>query len=403
MDVFRKALSQSVAFSREVKQRQEPLEERCRTFKKWNSKIINKALRVEGTPDLRYQDDIPYLFAYYVWLFPCCSDASEIVDLYNESHAAGILFCKYMFFGCQESDEDWESCTIHDLFPAVSELHVEEGPVLEMGIDSLMLLTACLQHFWHLVVDSPNAPALLFLLICRMGEFLVFNIAGPATSEHVELLHDSDRVHRLRKKTVRTFLCALLVMLRSLQIRSNSARVKRASLADEERNMLLRVQCYSEEKRREMGICNEIHQAVTRIKSLRSTHGQGEGVATMQGENLWKFVSSRMPEDAIGLAPRKITDEMQALLRNVCVFQDAAGTYFDQNTCLEECAMVLQTALRYFYISPAVETFKKLSLVCAVQPGQRLTYAFDFVRFCVFKMPVDLCMYTDARCHAGAL
>tara|TARA_B100000405_G_scaffold231605_1_gene165820 strand:- start:8859 stop:10481 length:1623 start_codon:yes stop_codon:yes gene_type:complete len=382
MNVIAEIVSKGPRYCREMARKAPSAEETFRSFKKLNNKLINHALGVEGTPEIRYEEDIPYIFCSYVWLQPCCSDCTQIQDMFNESQVAGILFCKYAFFGTQDARESLQTCSVVQLFPEITEIHVDTRPILTLDIDQIMLLTASAQHYWKKMVHLPHTIQLLFLLCCRMGQFMLFNnIAGPSSSEHVEVIPESDNVLRVRKKTVRTFLCATLVMFRSLTLQQTSVCVKLGSLADEERNIFLRVQCYNESKQADMAICDAIHNNIMRIKSLRSAHGGGEGTATMQGSDLYKYISSRMPEDAIGMPPRKITDEMQTLLRNVCVFQEAAGNFFDQGVCLEECAMVLQTALRFFYISPAVETFKKLSLLADVNPGQRLTYAFDFVHF----------------------
>lgn len=353
-----------------------------RAFKKMNNKIINRAVGIEGTPEIRYAEDIPFVFSCFVWLLPCCSDSSHISDMYNESHVAGILFCKLAFLATAETAQDHEPVGVVDLLPDISEVHMESCPIAELSIDELMLLTACTQHFWKKVVAYDNTFQLLFLLCARFGQFLIYNnIAGSASSEHLEPTNDTDNILRVRKKTTRTFLCTVLVMFRSLTLHHSSTLMRNTALADEERNSFLKVQCYSEEKRTQMRISPEVHANIMRIKALRGANGCGDGVETMQGFDLWKYISARMPEDAIGKPPRRISDEMELLLRNVCVFQEASGPYFDKHVCLDECAMVLKTALRYFYISPAVETFKKLSLIAAVCPGQRLTYAFDFVHF----------------------
>ena len=124
-----------------------------------------------------------------------------------------------------------------------------------------------------------------------------------------------------------------------------------------------------------------VDRGVRRVKALRERAVAGSEQKTMDGESLWKYVASRMPEDALGLPPRKIDRELQALLRNACVFQDASPAYFRDCVVLDECVHCLQAALMFFYVAPSVETYKKLRLVTDVRPGQRLTYCFDYMHF----------------------
>lgn len=354
----------------------------ARTMKKMNSRLINRALNVQGTPEVRYESEIIMLFDYFVWLFPSCKDATDIMDMYNASHVAGILFCKSVFMNQDDNESEHEEKTVRDWMPELPELHASDEPIERLDIEALMLLTATVQHFWVRTVHHANACNLLFAMAARMGAFLIVTSeVSSKLPDYVEAVANRENVFRVKKKTVRTFMCSLLVLFRNLVMEQCKVCIDMCSMAEDEKNSFLRVQKYGESSREEFGLCERIHRCILCVKRLRNEGSHTDGAVTMQREHLWKYISSRMPEDAIGQPPRKISDDMQHLLRSVFVFQEAANSYFARGICLDECAFVVETALKFFYISPAVETYKRLSLLCDISPGQRLSYSFDFVHF----------------------
>lgn len=353
-------------------------------LKRLNNRLIDFFVGAENAHAVAYDKELPGLYANFVWLQACCADATEIADMYNECHVAGVVFCKHVFAaGHAESGAPWAALTASDLFPAVPELHVASAPVSSLGIHDAMLLVSSLQHYWDRVVADPCTVTALALLCFGVGRMLVFNM--PASKEdsrdHVEDVTQREQYVRLKKKTTRTFLCTVLVMLRGLAIQHACVFVSPMSLQQEERDSCLRVQGYSDDARRALCLSDGLHSGVCRVKALREGAQQHGDQRTMDGESLWKYVASRMPEDALGLPPRKIDRELQALLRNACVFQDASPAYFRDCVVLDECVHCLQAALMFFYVAPSVETYKKLRLVTDVRPGQRLTYCFDYMHF----------------------
>lgn len=373
-------------------------------LKRLNTRVIDFFVGADGAPAaLACDKELPALYAHFVWLQPCCADATEIADMYNESHVAGVLFCKHVLAaGRADADADaWAALTARDLFPRVPELHVVDGPVHALDVADTMLLLSSLQHYWDRVVADTRTATALALLCYRVGDLLVFNtpVDKDTPREHLEDVTQRADYARLKKKSARTLLVTLLVMLRGVAIEHACAHVDAMSLEQEERDSCLRVQGYSEEARRALALSDGVDRGVRRVKALRERAAEGGDQKTMDGESLWKYVASRMPEDALGLPPRKIDRELQTLLRNACVFQDASGPYFRDLVVLDECAHCLQTALMFFYVAPSVETYKRLRLVADVRPGQRLTYCFDYVHFDTGICVCCVCAAVRLRLH----
>lgn len=354
------------------------------SLKRMNSRLLDYFTGSEGAHSISCDKELPLLYTQYTWLLPCCADATEISDMYNECHVTGMVFCKHVFaFFFREQDDSYKVVDAQNLFGHVDELHLTNTPIAMMSVDELMLFVSSVQYYWERVVNSDRTAEALLLMACRMGEMLIFNIPAEKNPErhHVEDITQREGYVRIKKKTIRTFVCTLLVMLRGIAIAHCATTITSSALEREEKEMCVNDNVYSQKMQEECGICNEIHRCILKVKSARQCGQQQQKQKTMDGESLWKFVASRMPEEALGMPPRKIDSDLQGLLRDACVFQDAATSYFNQHVVLNECANCLQAALMFFYITPSTETFKRLSLLSDVRPGQRLSYCFDYVHF----------------------
>ena len=302
-------------------------------------------------------------------------------DNYNETHLTGLLLCKYthIFFS------GYGNTTLQELFPRFPEVQLFDTTISDMDIDQTMLLTTCLQQYWRKIYwcDIETAVSAVIALIWRMGGFLIYKITNNSeeVSSNLEQNANNASLSYPKKKTVRSFLCIILVMIRSIGMRAVTKNVANRCIQKDEGDAYLQVQGYSEAMQARMHICNPVHENILRIKRVRSGAGSSTGKNILQDEALWNYVRSKLPDNAIGEPPRRFSKEMNNLLRNCCILLQASCTHFQRNVALHECASVLQAALCTYYIVPAMDSYKKLIMLSDVLGGQRINYAFDYVNF----------------------
>lgn len=355
----------------------------ARQLRKLNNVCIAHCIDDSTDENVVTHDEFVTVVLQFAWLTPCCKESCDAADAYNTNHVTGLVLCKLLHVLVH--DELDQEHTVQALFPAIQEMHMCSTPIAKTGLDELLLVTASFQRYWRrAVAQSTRACAeLIVLLMARMGNFLLFHTTEQAADKcpHVEEIKPGSKWCRPRKKTVRSFLCAILGMLRALALAHGSTKLQGVNMADEEKTQYLQAQGYSEVKQRRLNICPEIHHSIMRIKTVRGNSCVRAGTREMQDEDLWRHISSKLGQEAVGDPPRKFTHDLNVLMRDVCVFCDAAPSYFAENAVLTECVRVLETALRSFYVVPAMDTWKKLSLQRDLRPGQRVCYAHDYTAF----------------------
>lgn len=371
-----------------------------------NNRAIDIVLKKTTIDNYEMERDIRFLMSHFLWVVPCASDATEIADTYNPCHLTGIVLCKYIFLQLsshtQEDPGPFSGCTtLRMLFPGVQQAHVSDENIDEMDITTLVRAVGGVQQYWKSVctVDgrfNPNVFSCLVQFLRRMGYLLLFSktFADPTKEPNFEQIAHGGKFYRVKKKITRSIMCTFMVMLRSIYIQTAADRLHRSNLDTDQQAEYLRVQAYSESEQMKYRICDRIHQRVSKIKSVRGSLSASSSSSTMSGDTLWRYISNKMGEDSIGNPPRKISVEMETLLKNCCIFLDASSSFFDRNIVLDECVEVLQTALRFFYVVPSVETFKHLCLVESIYPGQRILYAFDYAPFDTGQMSQVVYLHT---------
>ena len=382
MDFLNSVLQNSIA---KCKNKTFQAKELARTMRKLNNKLLNSFLKDAETVSIECEAEIILLFDNFVWLAPCCEDCADILDTYNFCHVIGILLCKYYYwYFTEEFDPDTAAQNLPEIFPKIQALHLFKDNISTMNMDKLMLVLACVQQYWPKIVKENWASTswLCFLLMSRMGALNIFHLKheNVQKQKHVDVVKSRPEFCKPKKKSVRSFVSTMLVFLRSLCFEKKKQMIKASTLHRHETDTYLRVQCYDERIRQQLNIHPEIHRNIVKLKSLRGVSKMGENTESLHGLDLWKHICSRLPENSIGLPPRKINAELEELMRFCCVFLDASS-FFQEGIVLTECASVLEAALKFFYVVPGMETFKKTSILLDIFPGQRLNYAFDYKYF----------------------
>lgn len=66
---------------------------------------LTEKIAEDAAPGTVHAQDFAHITECFLWLLPCCDDATVLVDSYNGMHAAGLLWCKACYLEAFNTEE----------------------------------------------------------------------------------------------------------------------------------------------------------------------------------------------------------------------------------------------------------------------------------------------------------
>lgn len=191
----------------------------------------------------------------------------------------------------------------------------------------------------------------------------------------------------MSKLCQRHFLTTFMCMARDAVIIHNSIRVELDMMAPARINFFVVQQISMAATKLPAHIHPSIESCFSKIQKNRSAlnvqqdPAAAEETEKMSSAKLWDYLAQHLGDYSMGEAPRKISDKLENLLRDVIVSISSEFNTVDNNIVSGSCINMLKTALEFFYIVPSAEKFREINLKQEVCAGQRLNYAFEYMHF----------------------
>ena len=336
--------------------------------------------------------NFPLVIQQYMWKSRCCSTPTEIVDTFNSMHVAGILTVKALYvlsvFGTLKLPT---ATKIKDIFPSETAIHVSHKNIETLIFSEFVYVITNLQQYWNVMVnlDARKSVRLLVLCMTRFGFLSSYNLSESVLDDiqEREQVAGNKKLFSMSKLCQRHFLTTFMCMARDAAIAYNSVAVQLDMMPSDRMSFFVLQQISMAATKLPAHIHPSIESCFTKIQKNRSASNMQDDTANttknikLSPEKLWEYLSQHLGDYSMGEAPRKMSDVLETLLRDVVVSISAEFDSVDNNVVSGSCINILKTALEFFYVVPSAEKFREINLKQEVCAGQRLNYAFEYMHF----------------------
>ena len=339
-----------------------------------NAALVEK-IAEDAPPGTVHTDDFAHITACFLWLMPCCDDATALVDAYNGMHAAGVLWCKACYLEVFNTESQ---STPDELFPGHPKLHICKAPVHEMPFSVCTTFLLAIQNDWKMLLRACALACLRALLLCAA------TVGYYVSREHDTTVLDSDEhvqarsARVLTRKATRTLVTTLHGLLRSWCLREVAHPVAVGAATAAAGTPVAAATAPTSR-----------HTAI--LARVRATW-RAQGATATGHKAAWAELARALEPTSIGDAPHKPHDELERVVQAAAVLAMPRQVLAGPCTVPADSLCALENAIAFYYIVPSAPRFKELVLQERVLPGQRLNYAFDYQHFDTGQLSQVACL-----------
>lgn len=341
---------------------------------------------VEGLP--QWHAWLGEMAAAFLWELPACEGKVEVADTFNGAQLTGLVLAKLVFVVMSDLQADVHAAGPHTVFAGAAEMHTTRRPFSEHSFTDARRFREALQARQGALLCAGHARAVggaLAYALFTLGSFCSSAAHSAAVLDEVESREaGSARASgefSLGRRAARQCATQLQCMLRDYVLHASARPVELHVIAVPVQEEILGAVSADDASMRTAALDPRLFASVKRVKRRR-LHAAALQDAQGQEATLWAHIVKKIGVDLVGARPRKISPKMRALLQDVCIVLGSDHAHGVQGLSVSESLVrVLECALRHYYVIPSASTYRSVQLMEELLPGQRLTYAFDYMHF----------------------
>lgn len=361
-------------------------------YSEYNSVVLCKDLNRRILSDIESPLCVEYvkthmlqLTSMFLWTTRCCQEPSVVAETYNGMHMTGILFFKCVYLILRG---EFEQTKLVNVFPGMTGLVVSDVKISEMPYKVLSTAVIALQHEWKaLVLSSNRKRGLCGLLLCisRFAYFLLHLLPSTLLDdlEHREASQANHQLFRPNNRCVRSVVTTCMIMMRSHALVCNATSIRlNAIKADNSIDDIIKLSSCTNTPDVYKNVNENTVRVLNRISRTRKLEkSEKSNLNKIDIESVWNFIGAKITLDKMGDMPVKFTATLEDVLKTAYVCLSEKDEDCVRTSVSQESTMLLECAIKFFYVIPSVDKFREVRYVESILPGQRLNYSFDYQYF----------------------